>query len=215
MDTLTQEQLNKLSQDISEIKRLSEQALANAKNNEAKKALIYNGILEIATNFQKSHQSEAEMVREFTKGCGRECPEHPRPMTKAEVQFLISMMASELVELAQTVCSGPDEAVDMVRDSVRTDLKRDYVAPTDPTDVIAHQADAAVDCEYYLKDAFAKTGVNTRDVFNEVHQANMNKRFPDGEFHKREDGKIIKPPNWKEPNIRAVVERQLRDGSWS
>ena len=158
--------------------------------------------------------SEAAMVREFTMGCGRECPERPRPMTRDEVSFLIGMMLSEIVELAQTVTDDSDEAVNLVKDLVRTDLKRNYIKPTDSVDIIADQADAVVDCAYYGYDAFAKTGVNLRRVFNVVHKANMDKRFPDGTFQKREDGKIIKPPGWCEPDIRAEIERQIHDGSW-
>jgi predicted HAD superfamily Cof-like phosphohydrolase len=160
-------------------------------------------------------KSEAAQVREFTMGCGRSCPNSPSPMTYDEAKFLIGMMLSEIVELAQTVTSGPDEAVELVRSLVTVDLKRNYVKPNDEIDLIAHQADAAVDCAYYAYDAFAKKGVNLRSIFDVVHKANMDKRFPDGTFHKREDGKIIKPHNWQEPDIRGEVIRQLREGSWS
>ncbi len=158
--------------------------------------------------------SDAEKVRQFTKGCGRECPTEPRVMTRDEVKFLIGMMLSEIVELAQTVTDSADEAVELVRERVAVDLKRNYVKPEDKFQLIADQADAVVDCAYYAHDAFAKTGVNLSRVFDIVHQANMNKRFPDGTFHKREDGKIIKPPGWTEPNIRQEIIEQYQEGSF-
>jgi predicted HAD superfamily Cof-like phosphohydrolase len=160
-------------------------------------------------------KSEAAQVREFTMGCGRSCPDKPSLMTYDEAKFLIGMMLSEIVELAQTVTSGPDQAVELVRGLVTVDLKRNYVKPTDEIDLIAQQADAAVDCAYYAYDAFVKKGINLRSIFNVVHKANMDKRFPDGTFHKRDDGKIIKPPNWQEPDIRGEVERQKREGAWA
>jgi len=159
--------------------------------------------------------SDAEKVRQFTKGCGRECPVEPRVMTYNEVKFLIGMMLSEIVELAQTVTADADEAVELVRSLAVIDLKRNYVKPTDQLQLIADQADAAVDCAYYAYDAFAKTGVNLSYVFGLVHKANMDKRFPDGTFHTRDDGKIIKPPNWKAPDILAEILVQYQEGSFS
>lgn len=167
------------------------------------------------TSLNQNPKSEAVQVREFTHGCGRVCPEHPRVMTRTEVEFLIGMMLSEIVELAQTVTADSDEALDMVRNRVQVDLKRNYVKPTYEVDIIADQADAVVDCAYYSYDAFAKVGVNLSKVFDVVHKANMDKRFPDGNFHKRDDGKIIKPPNWQEPNVSGEIARQIREGSWS
>lgn len=38
-----------------------------------------------------------------------------------------------------------------------------------------------------------------------VHESNMRKRWPDGRFHIREDGKIIKPDGWVGPDIAAIV----------
>jgi len=62
---------------------------------------------------------------------------------------------------------------------------------------IVDQADVAVDIIYYLVDTFLRAGVNLDSLFTIVHEANMAKRFPDGEFHK-ENGKVIKPEGWAE-----------------
>lgn len=42
-------------------------------------------------------------------------------------------------------------------------------------------------------------------VWNEVHAANMRKVWPDGTVHYREDGKVIKPPNFRDPDIAGVL----------
>jgi len=43
----------------------------------------------------------------------------------------------------------------------------------------------------------------------------MNKRDPaTGKFIKRADGKIIKPEGWTPPDVKAEIQRQLRDGAW-
>lgn len=48
-------------------------------------------------------------------------------------------------------------------------------------------------------------------VFDEVHQANMSKTFPDGTFHLIEVApgikKVGKPPGFHPPNVRAVIEK--------
>lgn len=142
-------------------------------------------------------------------------PNKPQVMSKEQVRFLIRMCASELVELAQTVCDNSDEAVQMVKDSANTDLKPNYIKPDNEIELIAQQADALVDCWYYGLNGFCKVGVNLSKIFTIVHDANMAKKFDDGKFHKRDDGKIIKPPNWKEPNIIAEIENQINNGSWN
>ena len=46
--------------------------------------------------------------------------------------------------------------------------------------------------------------------------ANMAKRNPTtGKFEKRADGKIIKPPGWKAPDVEGEMARQFKEGSWS
>ena len=158
--------------------------------------------------------SDAEKVKQFTEESGTAVPRVPRSMKKAEVEFLIRMCSSELVELAQTVCNGPVEAVEMVQKAANTDLKPHYEPPLDQVQLMADQADALVDMWYYGLNAFTKCGINLSKVFDVVHEANMAKRFPDGLFHKRTDGKIIKPSDWKEPNIRDVVDKQCQNGAF-
>ena len=82
--------------------------------------------------------------------------------------------------------------------------------------VIAEQADALIDCYYYSLNAAAKKGVNLSKIFQVVHKANMDKRDPvTGKFLRREDGKIIKPKGWMEPDITAEIIRQGNEGSFN
>lgn len=43
------------------------------------------------------------------------------------------------------------------------------------------------------------------EVFNQVHQSNMSKLDDDGKPVKRADGKVIKGPNYKPPNLDWVT----------
>ena len=157
----------------------------------------------------EAQKSEYEKVHQFTVETGVKVATSISALSKDEVKFLIGMCVSELVELAQTVCDSPQEAMDMVSNSVSTDLKPEYQKPSNTLGVIADQADACVDCWYYALNAFAKKSVDLSKVFDVVHSANMAKRFPDGKFHTREDGKVLKPPEWQSPDVYQEIGRQV------
>jgi predicted HAD superfamily Cof-like phosphohydrolase len=160
--------------------------------------------------------SNAEKVKQFTEeSTGVPCPKTPRAFAKKEAQFLIAMVLSEVVEFAQTITDNTDEALELVKNSIGVDTNRNYVKPTDEYELIAQQADACVDAWYYMLNGAAKCGINLSQMFDEVHKANMSKRFPDGKFHRRDDNKVIKPESWKEPNVVDVIKQQTRVGSWA
>ena len=160
--------------------------------------------------------SNAQQVKQFTEGSQCQCPDTPIPMNKQEVKFVIHMVVSEMVELAQTVCDTDTEAIQMVQVGATTDVSK-YTRTTDQDEITADQADAAVDAMYYLYNCFAKKGVNLSKVFDVVHKANMAKRDPTtGKFIKREsDGKVLKPAGWLAPNIKNEILNQKTTGSWN
>lgn len=45
------------------------------------------------------------------------------------------------------------------------------------------------------------------EMFRMVHQSNMSKLGPDGKPVRREDGKILKGPNYKAPDMLGFLER--------
>lgn len=51
--------------------------------------------------------------------------------------------------------------------------------------------------------------INYIEAFRRVHQSNMSKLGEDGKPIKREDGKILKGPNYKEPNLKDLVLRVI------
>ena len=67
--------------------------------------------------------------------------------------------------------------------------------------------DGAVDSVYVIYQLCNTLGLPFDEAFAEVHRSNMAKRAPDGTVHYREDGKVLKPPGWTPPNIRAIIER--------
>lgn len=146
-------------------------------------------------------------VSEFTYESGFTRPEKPQPMSKNSVEFLVKMVCSELVELAQTVCSS-EEAVEMIKNASNCDLNTKYRQPKKLEHVIAEQADALIDCCYYIFNSGAKHDMRLDAVFELVHEANMSKKI-NGKFLKRADGKILKPDNWKEPDIKGYFDNTI------
>lgn len=48
-------------------------------------------------------------------------------------------------------------------------------------------------------------GIPFDAVWAEVMRTNFAKIGPDGEVHRRADGKIVKPPGWEAPNLESIV----------
>lgn len=162
-------------------------------------------------------KSNALEVKEFTEGAlGKSVPEFPKVMTKDRVGFIIRMVISELDELACTVCKDKEEVSAFMQELLETrDQCSEFLYP-DEVHRVAAQGDAMVDAMYYMYDTAARHGLNLSKIFDEVHAANMNKRDPEtGKFKRRADGKILKPENWKSPDVDNVVKDQFVSGSWT
>lgn len=78
---------------------------------------------------------------------------------------------------------------------------------------IHDQADAIIDLIYFALGTMVEMGVEPARLFEIVHEANMNKLWPDGKVHYAADGKVIKHPSWRppEPRLLQEIERQFRE----
>jgi hypothetical protein len=125
------------------------------------------------------------------------------------------MNAEELMELLTTVLEPNEDVKELLLDIVtKSNLPVPFDTSLPENEVIAAQVDAFVDVDYYNCNAAAKAGMNVDDIFNVVHEANMNKRFPDGKFHRNSINKVVKPPNWQEGNVVSVVHDWIENGTW-
>lgn len=76
---------------------------------------------------------------------------------------------------------------------------------------IEDQADAMIDTIYLALGTLVEMGIKPEPLFQIVHEANMSKLWPDGKPRYREtDGKVIKPPDWKDPQPRINEEIRLQ-----
>ena len=67
-------------------------------------------------------------------------------------------------------------------------------------------ADALTDILYVTYGAGCAYGINLDKCFKEVQRANMSKLGDDGKPIFNEKGKVMKGPNYSEPNLKQFVE---------
>ena len=66
-------------------------------------------------------------------------------------------------------------------------------------------ADALTDLLVVIYGAGHAFGIDLDDCFKEVHRSNMSKLGEDGKPMYREDGKVLKGPNFSEPDLKGIV----------
>lgn len=69
-------------------------------------------------------------------------------------------------------------------------------------------ADALTDILYVTYGAGHAFGINLDECFKEVQKSNMSKLGEDGKPIYRDDGKVLKGPNYFEPDLKSVLQLQ-------
>lgn len=67
-------------------------------------------------------------------------------------------------------------------------------------------ADALADLMYVIVGTAVSFGIDLEPIWDEVHRSNMEKEGGGT----REDGKIMKPVGWKSPDIKRLIEEQIK-----
>jgi predicted HAD superfamily Cof-like phosphohydrolase len=95
----------------------------------------------------------------------------------------------------------------MLRHKLMAEENDEYYDATDKGD-LTEIADALGDQLYILCGTILKHGMQDiiEKVFDEIHRSNMSKVGEDGKAIMREDGKILKGPNYFKPNLKQFVE---------
>jgi predicted HAD superfamily Cof-like phosphohydrolase len=68
------------------------------------------------------------------------------------------------------------------------------------------------DLLYVVYGTAATYGIHIDEVFNRVHESNMSKLGEDGKPVYRNDGKVLKGPNYKEPEITDDMWYEVAEG---
>ena len=71
---------------------------------------------------------------------------------------------------------------------------------------IVEIADALTDILYVVYGAGHAFGIDLDECYSEVHRSNMSKLGEDGKPIYREDGKVMKGPNYFHPNLKDILD---------
>jgi predicted HAD superfamily Cof-like phosphohydrolase len=118
-----------------------------------------------------------EKVENFMTTFGQEVKKHAQFPTEEIQQLRVELIREELEELIEAI-----ENKDMVE-----------------------IADALTDILYVTYGAGHAFGINLDKTFDEVQRSNMSKLGLDGKPIYREDGKILKGPNFFEPDLKKYL----------
>ncbi len=101
-----------------------------------------------------------------------------------------------------------DKAKILLRHSLMQEENDEYLEAANNKDMV-EVADALGDMLYILCGTIIQHGMQDiiSEVFEEIQASNMSKLGADGKPIYREDGKVLKGPNYFKPNIKAVLEK--------
>ncbi|WP_298999633.1 hypothetical protein ACOKFD_06680 [Flagellimonas sp. S174] len=96
----------------------------------------------------------------------------------------------------------------MLRYKLMREENEEYLEAANDGDLV-EVADALGDMLYILCGTILEHGMQYKieEVFEEIQKSNMSKLGHDGKPIYREDGKVLKGPNYFKPNIQAVLDK--------
>ena len=101
-----------------------------------------------------------------------------------------------------------DESTIELRYRLMQEENNEYLEAARKKDLV-EIADALGDKLYILCGTILAHGLQDKilEVFDEIQRSNMSKLSADGTPVIREDGKILKGPNYFKPNIKSILEK--------
>lgn len=95
-----------------------------------------------------------------------------------------------------------------LRFNLMKEENEEYLEAAQNNDLV-EVADALGDMLYILCGTIIEHGMQDKieEVFNEIQRSNMSKLDENGQPIYREDGKVLKGPNYFKPNISQILEK--------
>lgn len=156
-----------------------------------------------------------EQVKEFHKAFNHPTQDSPTPMDLERAVARTIWTGEELIEFLHASSNNIQEFVGAyytLLDGLTAAYKKSSVVEFPKTDLerVTAQSDALVDADYFINGSYVELGVDSAKVFDIVQEANMSKLFTDEKGNKyakyREDGKILKSPEFFSPEERIEAE---------
>jgi predicted HAD superfamily Cof-like phosphohydrolase len=126
-------------------------------------------------------EKQIKHVEAFYKAFDMPLPETMRYLHKERALLRHKLIQEEVGELLEASMSSQGTLVDV--------------------------ADAITDCFYILIGTALEYGIADKlpALFDEVHSSNMSKLDENGKPIYREDGKVMKGPGYKKPNLKDII----------
>lgn len=111
------------------------------------------------------------------------------------------------IENAETITGDPERTEFELRYNLMKEENEEYLNAAREGDIV-EIADALGDMLYILCGTILKHGLEDKigTVFKEIQESNMSKLGADGNPIYREDGKVLKGPDYFRPDIKAILE---------
>ena len=99
-------------------------------------------------------------------------------------------------------------AKNLLRFNLMKEENEEYLEAANADDLV-EVADALGDMLYILAGTIIEHGMQYKiaEVFDEIQRSNMSKLGEDGHPIFREDGKVLKGPNYFKPNIGSILKK--------
>jgi predicted HAD superfamily Cof-like phosphohydrolase len=110
--------------------------------------------------------------------------------------------------IKNTPTANIGEDRNMLRFNLMKEENEEYLEAAQNNDLV-EVADALGDMLYILCGTIIEHGMQDKieEVFEEIQRSNMSKLGEDGKPIYREDGKVLKGPNYFKPDIKAVLDK--------
>ena len=142
---------------------------------------VMSGVDPVIENFPPQHffnGSNFELAGDFMTAFGQEVLTEPTLPSAHLAKLRLELIREEFEEL--TVATNAMDIVEI--------------------------ADALTDILYVVYGAGHAFGIDLDECYHEVHRSNMSKLGADGKPIYRDDGKILKGPNFRAPDLRRFCE---------
>lgn len=141
------------------------------------------------------------LVRRFHHVYGLPVQTDGASLERESLDMRMSLIAEEFSELVGAVYGQAARA------EIESSYRRAVAADDGARDTV-ETADALADLIYVIYGMALETGIDLASVLAEVQRSNMSKLGTDGKPVYRQDGKVLKGPDYFPPNVEAVLRRR-------
>jgi len=129
-------------------------------------------------------------------------------MIKNELKAVAEFHDAFGIESANAPVVSLREQTVLLRHNLMKEENEEYLEAAQNKDLV-EVADALGDMLYILCGTILSHGMQHKitEVFNEIQRSNMSKLGSDGKPIYREDGKVLKGPNYFKHNIASILEK--------